>query len=648
MQQPRMLWTPNEDWVDQSHLHHYRSWLIAEKEQYFFDYQTLWQWSIDEPSAFWESLTQYFQIKFSTPYHEVISSDAMPHTRWFSGAKLNYAEHIFRNKTDQRPAILYKSEGAQLGSISWQILEQKVAAVQQFLMDRGVRAGDTVAAYLPNIPEASIAFLATISMGAVWSVASPDFGVESVVERFEQIAPKVLFTVDGYRYNGKTFNRVEIASALQKALPSVHTTIMVQFLGAEMLTNAFAWSEVLQTPNNGISFTQVDFSHPLWVLYSSGTTGAPKAMVHGHGGVLLEHLKYLAFHNDVHEGEVFFWYSTTGWMMWNFMHAALLMGATIVLYDGSPAYPDLNALWQLAEEAGIHHFGTSAPFIMACNKAGIRPADLHLSSLRSIGSTGAPLSPEAFSYVYEQVKPGVWLCSMSGGSDVCTAFVGGNPWWPVYEGEIQCRALGCAMDSWDENGKSLRNVVGEMVITKPMPSMPLFFWNDPNFERYHESYFSIYPGVWRHGDWLEITERNGLIIHGRSDATLNKQGIRIGTAEIYRAVEKLEAVKDALIVNLERPDGSDFMPLFLVLHPGYVLNDALQKEINQLLRNTYSPRHVPDVMVEVPDIPYTISGKKLEAPVKKILLGKADRKSMNLSSIRNPDSLHFFFDYRWQ
>ena len=648
MSNPRMLWTPNEDWVDRSHLHQYRSWLIEHRGETFFDYQTLWQWSIDEPAAFWESLVQYFQIDLSTPYTEVMSADPMPHTRWFSGAKLNYAAHIFKNKTDQRPAILFKNESSALQAISWKELEERVAALQQFLLQQGVQAGDTVAAYLPNIPEASIAFLATISIGAVWSCASPDFGLESVVDRFAQIQPKLLFVVDGYRYNGKAFDRLEVAKSLQAALPSVQSTVLVNQLGDAKPSNMIAWNDALQTPHNGISFVPVDFSHPIWVLYSSGTTGAPKAMVHGHGGVLLEHYKYLAFHNDVHPGEVFFWFTTTGWMMWNFTHAALLMGATIVLYDGSPGYPGLHALWQLAADAGIHHFGTSAPFIMACQKAGIRPADYSLTSLRSIGSTGSPLPPEGFSYVYESIKPGVWLCSMSGGSDVCTAFVGGNPWWPVYEGEIQCRTLGCAMESWDENGKPLRGQVGEMVVTKPMPSMPVFFWNDPHFERYNESYFTSFPGVWRHGDWLEITERNGLIIHGRSDATLNRQGVRIGTAEIYRAVEKIPAVKDALIVNLERPDGSDFMPLFIVLNAGYQLDESLQKEMNQLLRNTYSPRHVPDVIVAVPDIPYTISGKKLETPVKKILMGKADVSNLNTGSIRNPESLQSFISFSWK
>lgn len=647
MNTPRMLWKPDEALVDRCHLTRFRNWLIVQKGLTFYDYQALWQWSIENPAAFWESVAQYFEVQFAAPYTSVMSNDAMPHTRWFTGARLNYAQHLFRKKSADRPAILFQSENKPLLSISWQQLEHEVAAVQAFLQQQGVQPGDRVGAYMPNIPQATVAFLATLSMGAVWSSTSPDFGADSVIDRFRQISPKVLFAVDGYHYNGKFFDRRHVVKQLREAMPSIETLVMVPQHYDEGWEGAFVWNDVLQTPHNGLTFTQVDFDHPLWILYSSGTTGMPKAIVHGHGGVLLEHLKYLAFHNDVHEGEVFFWYTTTGWMMWNFLHAAWLMGATLMLYDGSPGYPDLNVLWKMASADGVHHFGTSAPFLMACLKAGIRPADFTLSALRTIGSTGSPLPPEGFAYVYNAIKPNVWLCSMSGGSDVCTAFVGGNPWWPVYEGEIQCRALGCAMESWDEAGKPLVGQVGEMVITQPMPSMPIYFWNDPDFMRYNESYFAHYPGVWRHGDWLKITERKGVIILGRSDATLNRQGVRIGTAEIYRAVEKIPAIKDALIVNLERSNGTDFMPLFVVLNEGSVLDDALKEHIKQTLRTTCSPRHVPDSIIAVDDIPYTISGKKMETPVKKILMGKSAAESVNLGSVRNPESLQFFSTFQW-
>lgn len=437
-------------------------------------------------------------------------------------------------------------------------------------------------------------------------------------------------------------------------LPTVQQVIFIPYLDKHATLEGIdkevvSWDAVVNAPAAGgnkpaLTIEQVPFSHPVWVLYSSGTTGVPKAITHSHGGNLLEHLKYLHFHNDIHPGERFFWYSTTGWMMWNFTLAALLAQATIVLYDGSPGYPDLNALWALAEETRITHFGTSAPFLVSCMKAGISPAkQFDLDAMRSIGSTGSPLPPEAFGYVYEHIKQDVWLCSMAGGTDVCTAWVGGNPLAPVYQGEIQCRCLGCAMESLDEDGHALpANEVGEMVVTRPMPSMPVFFWNDPDGSKYRHSYFDYYPGVWRHGDWIKITERGSLVILGRSDATLNRQGVRIGTAEIYRAIDRIDELKDSMIVNLEYEDGTDWMPLFVVLNPGENLNDALISKIKSTLRTAYSPRHVPDAIIEVPDIPYTISGKKMEAPVKKILQHKPLEKAFNRDSMRNPESMEFF------
>lgn len=632
---------------------HYIQWLGTQRGLSLDGYGALWQWSIDQPADFWRSIWDYFAVISHTPWQQVMSADAMPHTRWFEGSTLNYAEHIFRAAQADQPAILFQSERHPLQSISWAQLSEQVAALQTYFRQAGVQAGDRVVAYLPNVPEASIAFLATCSLGAIWSSCSPDFGANSVLERFQQIEPKILIACDGYQYGGKAFDRMDVLSALVEGLPSLEQVLVLPYLNSTPdlahLPKSAPWSAAMATPAGPLSFSPVPFEHPIWVLYSSGTTGAPKAITHSQGGVLLEHFKYLAFHNDVKPGERFFWFSTTGWMMWNFVQAAWLRGATIVLYDGNPAYPSLEVLWTLAEQAQITHFGTSAPFLMACLKAGLQPGQQYdLKNLRSVSSTGSPLPPEAFSWVYRAIKTDLWLCSMSGGTDVCTAFVGGNPLWPVYEGEVQCRALGCSLYAWDDEGHPIEDEVGEMVITQPMPSMPVFFWNDPDGSRYHSSYFDTFPGVWRHGDWVRITPRKGLVIHGRSDATLNRHGVRIGTAEVYNALNAIAALKDSLVVNLELSGGRHYMPLFVTLMPGAVLDEELKQQINQTLKTTYSPRHVPDEIIEAPDIPYTISGKKLEAPVKKILLGFPLQKAANTGAMRNPESLDFFVAFAQQ
>ncbi|MCB9307385.1 MAG: acetoacetate--CoA ligase [Lewinellaceae bacterium] len=647
---PKMLWQPTEEIKERCHLTRYMKWLDREKGLRFSHYRELWQWSIDDMPAFWQSQWDYFRIISHSPHTTVLKGTEMPGYEWFPGASLNYAEHIFRQKTSLHPAILYKNEQQETQIMSWTELEQQTASLAAWLKASGIRQGDRVAAYLPNSPHAIVAVLAAMSVGAVWSSCSPDFGAASVADRFAQIQPKVLIAVDGYTYGGKSFDKRETVKELCRLLPSVERVIFVPYLDEQAsradIPHAVTWSEVVSAGVQDLMFTPLPFSHPLWVLYSSGTTGIPKAITHSHGGNLLEHLKYLHFHNDVHPGERFFWYSTTGWMMWNFTLAALLAGATIVLYDGSPGYPDLNVLWDMAEKAPIHHFGTSAPFLVSCMKADISPKrDFNLQALRSIGSTGSPLPPEAFGWVYGHIKPDIWLSSMAGGTDVCTAWVGGNPLLPVYQGEIQCRCLGCAMESWDEDGHPVSaGEVGEMVVTRPMPSMPVFFWGDENGERYRSSYFDTFPGVWRHGDWLCITERDSLLILGRSDATLNRQGVRIGTAEIYRAVDKISGIKDSLIVNIEHADGSDWMPLFVLLTPGTSLDDNLKSEIKKALRTAYSPRHVPDEIIEVPDIPYTISGKKMETPVKKILQKKPLEKAYNSDSMRNPEAMAYFID----
>ena len=647
---PPILWQPSKTFIRNSRLKHYLDWLKKTKGLHFATYPEAWEWSVSQPANFWESIWEYFGVIGHSPYRKVMSDDPMPDTRWFEGSSLNYAEHVFRATNEEHPAILFQSERHALMEVSWLELESAVARMAAYLRSIGLEKGDRVVAFLPNIPEATVAFLAACSIGAVWSSCSPDFGVHSVVDRFQQIEPKVLFAVDGYQYNGKPYDKKAAVGELCDQLPTLEKTILLPYLDeqadAAFLPNGVLWAEAMETETSGLVFEEVPFEHPIWVLYSSGTTGIPKAITHSHGGVLLEHFKYLAFHNDVHPGERFFWFSTTGWMMWNFVQASLLVGATVVLYDGSPGYPDLNVLWEFTEKARIHHFGTSAPYLVACMKQGLRPgSDNDLSRLRSIGSTGAPLPPEAFDYVYKEVKEGVWLCSMSGGTDVCTAFVGGCPTEPVYLGEIQCRCLGCALYAFDDDANPVVDEVGEMVIAKPMPSMPVFFWNDEGKQRYLGSYFEMYPGIWRHGDWVKITPRHSLVILGRSDATLNRQGIRIGTAEIYRAVDKVREVKDSLIVNLELSGGRHYMPLFVMMNEGESLDEEVKNRLKQILRSEYSPRHVPDEIIEVKDIPYTISGKKLEAPVKKILMGKAVQKAANPDSMRNPESLGFFVEF---
>lgn len=648
---PPVLWTPSASFRENARMADYMQWLKKNKGLTFNDYSSLWQWSADRVEDFWESIWEYFEVICHSPYQSVLEGREMPGHQWFKGSTLNYAEHVFRNRTDEYPAIIFQSERQPLVEIGWGEMERQVASLRAYLQSAGVKKGDRIVAFLPNIPEATYAFLATCSLGAIWSSCSPDFGASSVLDRFTQIEPKVLIAVDGYQYGGKPFDKTAVVKELVEKLPTLERVILLPYLNAEAqasdIPKAVSWQDTFRADAPGLAFEPVPFEHPIWVLYSSGTTGIPKAITHSQGGVLMEHLKYLAFHNDVHPGERFFWFSTTGWMMWNFVQASFLMGATIVLYDGSPGYPTLNVLWEFAEKARIHHFGTSAPYLVACMRQDIHPGkDNDLSALRSIGSTGSPLPPEAFAWVYENVKKDLWLCSMAGGTDVCTAFIGGCPLEPVYQGEIQCRSLGCALYSWDDEGNPLLDEVGEMVITRPMPSMPVFFWNDPAGERYRSSYFEDYKGVWRHGDWVKVTPRGSLVITGRSDATLNRQGVRIGTAEIYRVIDTFPEIKDSLIVNLELPNGDHYMPLFVLMEPGHELTDDLIKGIASALRSQCSPRHVPDKVIAAPDIPYTISGKKMEAPVKKILLGIPVEKAANRDSMRNPEALEFYVSER--
>jgi acetoacetyl-CoA synthetase len=581
----------------------------------------------------------------------VLGSREMPGARWFPGTSLNYAEHVFAGKDPSETAILHASELRELSELSWGELRERVAAVAGGLRSLGVGPGDRVVAYLPNIPEAIVGFLATASIGATWSSCSPDFGSASVIDRFAQIEPKVLLAVDGYSYGGRPFDRREVLAELQTAMPSLERTVVLPYLDPEPdlapLRDAILWDQLLAAGEGAeLAFERVPFDHPLWVLYSSGTTGLPKAIVQGHGGILLEHLKKLHLHVDAHPGDRLFWFTTTGWMMWNFLVSGLLTRAAIVLYDGSPGYPDMSVLWDLAERAGITMFGTSASYIAACMKAGIEPgAGRDLSRLKSVGSTGSPLSPEGFDWIYEHLGAGTWLFSTSGGTDLCTAFVGGVVTLPVYRGELQARSLGAAVESWDEEGNALVGEVGELVVTRPMPSMPVFFWGDEDGSRYRASYFEQYPGVWRHGDWIEITPRGTAIIYGRSDSTINRSGVRMGTSEIYRAVLDVDAVLDALVVDVPRPGTEGWMPLFVVLREGVELDDGLRGEIAGRVRERCSPRHVPDEIFQIDEVPRTLSGKVLEVPVKRILMGTPPDRAASRDSLANPESLDWFVDF---
>ena len=639
-----IVWEPTPETINHAQLTKFADWLERRNKKHFSTYEQLWEWSVKNTAHFWRAVWDYFDVQYEGHYQHPLDNVVMPGANWFEGTHLNYAEHVFRNKSADRPALICKIEGERTTEMSWAELEAQVASFRSFLLNCGVTTGDRVAGVLTNTPEAIVAFLASCSIGAVWSSCSPDFGVSSVLDRFSQIEPKVLIGVAKYQYGGKQFGRLSELEALAEALPNLRAVVAVNAREEKLPKNFISWERAIEKSEaNQLVFERVPFDHPIWVLYSSGTTGVPKAITHSQGGVLLEHLKYVTFHNDCHKGERFFWYTTTGWMMWNYLVGSMLAGSTAVLYEGSPAYPNLNALWEYAAEAKVNHFGTSAGYITACAKQKLSPAEQYnLSALRSIGSTGSPLPPEGFDWVYKSVKDDVWLTSMSGGTDVCSAFVGGCPWRPVYRGEIQCRALGCALEAWDDEGNALEEEVGEMVVTKPMPSMPIFFWNDDKNQRYHDSYFGHYKGIWRHGDWIEVTKNDGIIIYGRSDATLNRGGVRIGTAEVYRAVEQLPEVQDSLVIGLELPEGRFWMPMFVVLAKGHKLNDALKKKIASTLREEYTPRHVPDEVLEVAEVPYTISGKKMEAPVKKILMGKDISKSLNADAMRNPESLEFF------
>jgi acetoacetyl-CoA synthetase len=645
---PPILWSPDPERIERATITRYARWLEETRGVVTRDYHDLWRWSVTELEAFWESLWEFFDVRASEPYERVLGSRAMPGAEWFPGSRLNYAEHAFRGRDPGAVAVRHASELRALAETTWGELAEQTRRCAGALRASGVGPGDRVVAYIPNIVEALVAFHACASVGATWSSCSPDFGVRSVVDRFAQIEPRLLLTVDGYRYGGRDHERMDLVRSLQTAMPTVERTVVLGYLDPESsldgLRSATRWEDFLaEGGHEPLTFAQVPFDHALWVLYSSGTTGLPKAIVHGHGGILLELLKKLRLHVDLHADDRLFWFTTTGWMMWNFLSGGLVTDASVVLYDGNPGHPDLATLWDLAEQAGITTFGTSASYLAACMKGGVEPRlGRDLTSLSALGSTGSPLSPEGFDWVYEHLGPDLWLFSTSGGTDVCTAFVGGVPTLPVYRGELQARALGCNIEAWTSEGRSVVGEVGELVITEPMPSMPIRLVGDEDGSRYRASYFDMFPGVWRHGDWIELTERGTAIITGRSDATINRGGIRMGTAEIYRAVLTLDEVVDALVVDLPREGTQGYMPLFVVLRDGVSLDEALVGRIRTRIREDCSPRHVPDEVRAIPAVPRTLSGKALEVPVKRILSGESADTALSRDSLANPEALRPF------
>jgi len=648
----RYLWNPDERRIESANVTAFMRWLEHERGRRFEDYGSLWRWSVEHLEVFWESLWDYFRIESSSRYERVLGTREMPGARWFPGARLNYAQHILRNENEEGVALISFSETRPPETVDWTTLGSQVRVVATRLRKLGVMPGDRIVGYLPNIPEAVVAMLAATSLGAVWSSCSPDLGVRSTLDRFVQIAPKVLFCVDGYRYKGKGFDRRRELGQVIDRLGSLEAVIHLPYLYRDVkpdMSHAMSWQELMDhdpVPAGGFQFEQVPFDHPLWILFSSGTTGLPKPIVHGHGGITLEQMKLLAFHMDLKPGDRMFYYTTTGWMVWNFMASSLLLRAIPVLYDGHPMHPHPDALWKIIDETGVSFFGASPTYVQLVSNLGLVPKEkFRLQNLRSIMLAGSPVTGEIMAWFYRNVKEDLWVGPGSGGTDICTGLVGGVPTLPVYPGEIQVRQLGVDAQAFNEEGKPVVDEVGELVICQPMPSMPIYFWNDPEGKRYRESYFEEFPGVWRHGDFFKINSRGGCFVLGRSDATLNRFGVRIGTAEVYRCLESLTEISDSLIVNIDLPRGRFFMPLFVKMADGCTLDDAIRGKICDRLSAEYSPRHVPDRIYEVEDIPYTLTGKKMEVPVRKILLGWQPEKVANRDAMANPAALDYFIRF---
>ena len=634
-----LLTAPSTAQIAQANITRYAAWLSASRGLQLDGYDALWQWSVDELEDFWASVVEYFEIDLGGGESPVLASREMPGAQWFPDAVTSYPEHIFRGRNDDDVAIYHASEvREQLGEWTWGQLRRETARIAAGLRACGVERGDRVCAYMPNIPETVASFLAVSSLGAIWSSAAPEFGARSVIDRFDQVHPKVLLAVDGYRYGGKDFDRGDVIAQLSEEISGLTRIVRLGYLDQSGWEDGFLGPE-----DSELSFARVPFDHPLWVLFSSGTTGLPKPIVQGHGGILIEQTKSGHLHLDAQRGDRVFWFTTTGWMMWNFLVGVLLTDAAIVQFDGNPAYPNPDRLWDLAADAQITTFGTSAAYIASCLKSGVHPTHgRDLSRLGAVGSTGSPLSPEGFQWVYDELGTSTWLFSTSGGTDVCTSFVGGVVTLPVYLGELQARCLGVDVQAWDPDGQPLVDTVGELVVCQPMPSMPLYLWGDLDGSRLRESYYDTYPGVWRHGDWITHTSRGTAIIHGRSDSTINRAGVRMGTAEIYRAVLAEPEVLDALVIDLPREGTDGWMPLFVVLRDGVALDDPLTDRIRRRIRSDCSPRHVPNEVRQIAAVPRTLSGKVLEVPIKRILTGAAPESTVSRESLANPEALDYF------
>jgi acetoacetyl-CoA synthetase len=648
-----VLWTPSPERIKNARLTEFREWLTKNRGLTFADFESMWRWSTTDIDAFWQACWDFFGIEATQPPTAVLGKRTMPGAEWFPGARINYARHALRHERPDAVAVVHLNERQSLQEMSWEELGRQVRIVATQLRKLGVKKGDRVCAYMVNVPQTLVAMLATTSLGAIWSSVGPDFGTPGVLDRFSQLTPKVFFHVDGYQYAGKPFDRRGEVEKILAKLDTVEHVIQLPYLDPadprRLTPKTLFWDELLdhpEVPREGFQYEEVEFNHPLWILFSSGTTGLPKPIMHSHGGILIEQLKHLAFNFDMHAGERMFFYTTTGWMMWNFLVSALLSNVTPVLYDGNPAWPDGDVLWKMVQDSKATLFGASPTYQSILEKNGIVPkAKFDLSHLKSITLAGSPVTPECQKWFHDNVKEDCWVAPGCGGTDICSGFVGGTVILPQRAGEMQARCLGMAVHVMGENGQFVIDEVGEMVITQPAPSMPVGFWNDPNNERYIETYFSDFPGMWRQGDFYKINSRGGAYVLGRSDATLNRHGIRIGTAEIYRTIVLVNGVEDGLIVNLDLPGGKFFMPLFVKLREGLVLDEALTRAINDRLRTEYTPRHVPDKIYQVPAIPYTISGKRMEVPVRRILSGYPLHKAANRDAMANPDALDWFIEY---
>jgi len=641
----QILWIPTQDQIEASQMDAFRNQINARYNLSLNDYHELHQWSITHITDFWKAIWGFMSIEFSSDYTQVVDDETkMPGAKWFEGAQFNFAENLLRIRSD-KPAIQFKGEGQPVRTLSYIELFSEVENLASALRKMGVQKGDRVVGFMPNMPETIIAMLATSSIGAIWSSSSPDFGIKGVLDRFTQIEPKVIFAADGYFYNGKPFDSLQKLKSILVELPTIERVVITPYTKPEpnisSVNNGIIWNEFIDESPNTLEFEQLPFDHPLYIMYSSGTTGLPKSIVHGAGGTLLQHLKELRLHGNVSMNDTVFYFTTCGWMMWNWLVSNLAIGATIVLYDGNPFHPSPNAMWDMVDELGITHFGTSAKFIDACKQEGLLPKDSHsLSTMRTIFSTGSPLMEESFDYVYDHIKSNVQLASISGGTDIISCFAGGNPTLPVYRGELQCLGLGMDVAAFDFKGNALENKKGELVCRKAFPSMPIYFWNDPDGEKYHNAYFDEFNGIWHHGDFIEVNEHGGVTIFGRSDATLNPGGVRIGTAEIYRVVEGFDVVADSLVIG-QPIDGDERVILFIKMNEDERLSNELIAEVKTAIRTNCSPRHVPAIVLETNDIPYTINGKKVEIAVKNIIQGE---DVTNKDALSNPESLELYKD----